>query len=175
MDSEGKDSYLLKKSGSIIGGVFTDDSIGVVRDFNEKKDLDRIIEDIFYEMDVVLIEGYKFGKYPKILIIKGQDPEKEIKQYKRDEIIAVIGEGELITKLNYFGKYEIKKVVKLLEREFIKPYIVKEISLYVNNKPIVLNDFVQKIVKNVIDAVINSLKDIDKKIKEIDLRYKKGK
>lgn len=58
---------------------------------------------------------------------------------------------------------------------FIKPYIVKEISLYVNNKPIVLNDFVQKIVKNVIDAVINSLKDIDKKIKEIDLRYKKGK
>jgi len=175
MDIEGKDSYRLKESGSIIGGVFTDDSIGIVRDFNEKKDLDRIIEDIFYEMDLVLIEGYKLGKYPKILIMKKQDLKEEIKEYKRDEIMAVIGEGELITELNYFGKYEIKKVAKFLEREFIKPYSIQEIDLYINKKPVVLNDFVQKIVRNILDAVIDSLKDIDKKIEEIDLRYKKGK
>jgi len=66
-------------------------------------------------------------------------------------------------------------VAKFLEREFIKPYSIQEIDLYINNKPVVLNDFVQKIVKNIIDAVIDSLKGIEKKIKEIDLRYKKGK
>lgn len=175
MDIKGKDSYRLKESGSIIGGIFTDDSIGIVRDFNEKKDMDRIIEDIFYDMNIVLIEGYKLGKYPKILVMKEQDLEEEIKEYKRDEIIAVLGEGELITELNYFGKYEIKKIAKFLEGEFIKPYSVQEINLYINNKPVILNDFVQKIVKNIIDAVIDSLKGIDKKIKEIDLRYKKGK
>ncbi len=175
MDIEGKDSYRLKESGSIIGGVFTDDSIGIVKNFNEKKDLGRIIEDIFYEMDLVLIEGYKLGKYPKILIMKEQDLKEEIKEYRKDEITAVISEGELITELNYFGKYEIKKVAKFLEREFIKPYSIQEIDLYINNKPVVLNDFVQKIVKNIIDAVIDSLKGIEKKIKEIDLRYKKGK
>ena len=174
MDSEGKDSYRLKQSGSIIGGVFTDDSIGIVRDFNEKEDLDRIIEDMFNDMDLVLIEGYKLGKYPKIIMMKDQDLEHEIKEFKKEEIVAVIGDTEVGTELNYFGKYEVKKLVSLLELEFIKPYSIQEIDLYINNKPVVLNDFVQKIVKNIIDAVIDSLKGIDKKIKDIDLRYKKG-
>jgi len=175
MDREGKDSFRLKQSGSIISGVFTNDGIGIVRDFEEKEDMDRIVEDMFNEMDLVLIEGYKLGKYPKILVLKGQELEHEIKEYKRDEIIAVIGEGEVETGLNFYGKYEVKKIVELLELEFIKPYSIQEIDLYINNKPVVLNDFVQKIVKNIINAVIESLKGIDSKVKEVDLRYKKGK
>lgn len=175
MDSEGKDSFRLKQSGSVIGGVFTNDGIGIIRDFNEKEDLDRIIEDVFNDMDLVLIEGYKLGKYPKILMMKEKDLEHEIAEYEKDEIIAVVGEGEIETDLNYFGKYEVKKIVEMLELEFIKPYSVQEIDLYINNKPVILNEFVQKIVKNIIDAVIESLKGIDKKIKEIDLRYKTGK
>ena len=175
MDSEGKDSYRLKQSGSVIGGVFTNDSIGVVRDFNEKEDLDRIIADVFNDMDLVLIEGYKLGKYPKILVLKDRDIEHEIREYKKEEIIAVLGEGEVNTDLSYYGKYEAKKIVKLLVLEFIKPYRLQEIDLYINSKPVVLNEFVQKIVKNIINAVINSLKGIDKKIQEIDLRYKAGK
>ena len=35
--------------------------------------------------------------------------------------------------------------------------------------------FVQKMVKNIINAMIDSLKGIDKKIKDIDLRFKTGK
>lgn len=175
MDSEGKDSFRLKHSGSVIGGVFSNDGIGVVRDFNEKEDLDRIIEDVFNDMDLVLIEGYKLGKFPKILVMKDKDIGPEIAEYEKDEIIAVVGEGEVDTDLNYFGKYEVKKIVDMLELEFIKPYSVQEIDLYINNKPVILNEFVQKIVKNIINAVIESLKGIDKKIKEIDLRYRKGK
>jgi molybdopterin-guanine dinucleotide biosynthesis protein B len=175
MDREGKDSFRLKQSGSVISGVFTNDGIGIVRDFNEKEDLDRIIEDAFNEMDLVLIEGYKLGKYPKILVMKEQDLEHEIKEFNREEIVAVVGDTEVDTDLNYYGKYEVKKIVELLELEFIKPYSIQEIDLFINNKPVILNDFVQKLVKNIINAVIESLKGIDKKIKEIDLRYKTGK
>jgi len=175
MDSEGKDSYRLKQSGSVIGGVFTNDSIGIVRDFNEKKDLDRIIADVFNDMDLVLMEGYKLGKYPKIVVLKEKDPENETREYNKDEIIAVVGEGEPDTGFNYYGKYEAKKIVDLLELEFIKPYCLQEIDLYINSKPVVLNDFVQKIVKNIINSIIDSLKGIDKKIKDIDLRFKTGK
>jgi molybdopterin-guanine dinucleotide biosynthesis protein MobB len=175
MDSEGKDSYRLKKSGSVIGGVFTNDSIGIIRDFNEKQDLDRIIADVFNDMDLVLMEGYKLGKYPKIVVLKEKDPEQETREYNNDEILAVVGEGEPDTDFNYYGKYEAKKIVDLLELEFIKPYRLQEIDLYINSKPVVLNDFVQQMVKNIINAMIDSLKGIDKKIKDIDLRFKTGK
>lgn len=175
MDSEGKDSYRLKQSGSIVGGVFTDDSIGIVRDLENMQDLDRIIADVFSDMDLVIIEGYKLGKYPKIIVLKEKDLENETKAYSDDEIIAVVGEGKADTDLNFYGKYEVKKIAELLELEFIKPYSIQEIDLYINNKPVLLNEFVQKIVKNIINAVIESLKGIDKKIKDIDLRYKAGK
>lgn len=175
MDSEGKDSYRLKQSGSIVGGVFTDDGIGIVRDLDSRQDLDRIIADVFNDMDLVIIEGYKLGKYPKIIVLKEDDLENETKTYRHDEIIAVVGENRADTDLNFYGKYEVKKIAELLELEFIKPYSIQEIDLYINNKPVVLNEFVQKIVKNIINAIIDSLKGIDKKIKEIDLRYKAGK
>ena len=93
---------------------------------------------------------------------------------RADMLIAVTGEGEVETDLNYYGKYEIKKIVELIELEFIKPYNVQEIDLHINNKPVILNEFVQRIMKNIINAMINSLKGIEKKIKEIDLRYKKA-
>jgi molybdopterin-guanine dinucleotide biosynthesis adapter protein len=175
MDSEGKDSYRLKQSGSIVGGVFTDDGIGIVRDLDDSQDLDRIIADVYSDMDIVIIEGYKLGKYPKIIILKENDPKLETEPYREDEIIAVVGEGEADNSLNFYGKYEIKKIADLLELEFIKPYSVQEIDLYINNRPVVLNEFVQKIVKNMINAIIDSLKGIDKKIEEIDLRYRAGK
>jgi molybdopterin-guanine dinucleotide biosynthesis protein MobB len=172
MDGRGKDSYRLKNSGSVIGGLFTDECISIFRDFNERKDLEKFIEDIFNDMDLVLIEGYKVGKYPKIVIMKSRDQE-ELREYDRDEIMAVAGEAEIETELNYFGKYEIKKVADLLEIEFIKPYSEQDIKIYINSRPILLNDFVQKIVKNIINAIVASLKDIEKEIKEIDLRYRK--
>jgi molybdopterin-guanine dinucleotide biosynthesis adapter protein len=175
MDSEGKDSYRLKQSGSIVGGVFTDDSIGIVRDLDDSQDLDRIIADVYSDMDLVIIEGYKLGKYPRIIVLKENDLESETKPYRDEEIIAVVGEGEADTGLNYYGKYEVKKIAELLELEFIKPYSIQEIDLYINNKPVLLNEFVQKTVKNIINAIIDSLKGIDKKIEEIDLRYKAGK
>jgi molybdopterin-guanine dinucleotide biosynthesis protein MobB len=175
MDSEGKDSYRLKQSGSIVGGVFTDDSIGIVRDLDDSQDLDRIIADVYSDMDLVIIEGYKLGKYPRIIVLKENDLESETKPYRDEEIIAVVGEGEADTGLNYYGKYEVKKIADLLELEFIKPYSIQEIDLYINNKPVLLNEFVQKTVKNIINAIIDSLKGIDKKIEEIDLRYKAGK
>lgn len=175
MDSEGKDSYRLKQSGSIVGGVFTDDGIGIVRDLDDSQDLDRIIADVYGDMDIVIIEGYKLGKYPKIIILKENDPKRETEPYREDEIIAVVGEGEADKSLNFYGKYEVKKIADLLELEFIKPYSIQEIDLYINNKPVVLNEFVQKIVKSIINAIIDSLKGIDNKIEEIDLRYKAGK
>ena len=119
-DIPGKDSYRLKESGSSIGGVFSENRISITRDLNGDEDLSRIIEDYYFEMDILLVEGYKKGRFPKILITAGQDIKKELEEFKREEVIAVVGEGELGTELNHFGKYEIKRVADLLEKELIE-------------------------------------------------------
>lgn len=174
LDREGKDSYKLKNSGSKVGGIFNDDCIGIIKDFDVKEDQEKLIAVALNDMDLVLIEGYKLGKYPKILILGDNDFQQEIKGLRKDELIAIVGEGSMDTDLNCYGKDEIKKVAEFLELEFIKPYSVQDIDLYINNKPVVLNEFVQKVMKNIINGIIASLKGIDKKISLIDLWYYKS-
>lgn len=121
------------------------------------------------------MEGYKKGKFPKILVLTSGDIKKETGKFGKDEIIAVVGESKVETDLNYFGRYEIKKVADFLVENFIKVYAEKEIELFVNNKSVVLNYQMQKVVKNVITGVVKSLKGLDEDIESIDLRYKKKK
>jgi hypothetical protein len=146
-----------------------------VKDLSGEEDVYKLIFDNFYSMDIVFIEGYKKGKFTKILVLTSGDVKKETGKFGKDEIIAVVGESKIETDLNYFGKYEIKKVADFLVENFIKVYAGKEIELFVNNKSVVLNYQMQKVAKNVITGVIKSLKGLDEDIESIDLRYKKKK
>ncbi len=172
-DIPGKDSYRLKESGSSIGGIFSEGSISITRDLNGDEDFSRIVEDYYFEMDILLVEGYKKGRFPKILIMAGRDIEKELEEFKKEEVIAVVGEGEPDTELNHFGKNEIKGVADFLEKELIKPYQQQEIDLFVNGRPVILKEYVQKVTKNILGGIINSLKGIEEEIEDIGLRYKK--
>lgn len=120
-DKPGKDSHRLKVCGSDIGGIFSKESIGIIRDINDDRDFLKIVLNYFSGMDILLIEGYKKGKFPKILMLTSRDIEKEVADFDRDEIIALAGIGkEIKTDFNYFGKFEIKKIAEFLEKNFIK-------------------------------------------------------
>jgi molybdopterin-guanine dinucleotide biosynthesis protein B len=175
VDKPGKDSFRLKECGSDIGGIFSNDSIALVEDLSGSEDIFKLIFDNFYSMDIVFVEGYKKGKFPKILVLTSGDVKKETGAFGKDEIIAVVGESRVETDLNYFGRYEIKKVADFLVENFIKVYAAKEVELFVNEKSVVLNYQMQKVFKNIITGAVKSLKGLDGDIESIDLRYKKSK
>lgn len=174
-DQPGKDSYLLKECGSDAGGIFSSDRIALVKDFKGEENILKLAFDYFYDMDLVLIEGYRKAKLPKILILSSTDADKEIEKFERDQITAVVGEKEISTDLNYFGKYEIKKVADFIEENFIKTRKEDEIDLVVNDKPVELNNYLKKLIGNVITGIIKSLKGVEEKIELVEIRFKKGK
>lgn len=173
IDKPGKDSYRLKECGSIVGGIFSGDRITITRDFAEEQSIEKLAFDYFYDMDLVFIEGYGKGNLPKILILTSKDVKKEISKFNENEIIAIVGEGEIKTDLNYFGKYEIKKIADFIENNYIKAAKEDEVGLFVNNKPIVLNEYLKKLIGNVIKGIIESLKGVDEDIKGVEIKFKK--
>jgi len=174
-DQPGKDSYRLKECGSDAGGIFSSERIALVKDFKEEENILKLAFDYFYDMDLVLIEGYRKAKLPKILILSSTDADKEIKEFERSQIAAVVGEKEISTDLNYFGKYEIKRVADFIEKNFIKTREEDEIDLVVNDKPVELNNYLKKLIGNVITGIIKSLKGVEEKIELVEIRFKKGK
>jgi len=174
-DKPGKDSYRLKVSGSDIGGIFSRESIGIIRDIESSKDFLRIVLDYFDDVDLVLIEGYKIGKFPKILVLSSRNIEKEIADFNREEIIAVIDTGrktKMKTDFNYFGRFEIKKVADLLEENFIRRGVVEEVDLFINGKVATLNDDIKEATKNLSSKIMVNLKKSKEEVSDIVLRYK---
>jgi len=173
IDKPGKDSYRLKECGSSIGGIFSNDKIMIVKDLEEGEGIVKLVFEYFYDMDLGLIEGYREYKLPKILILASDEVEKEISNFNRDEIIAVIGTGKINTDLNYFGRYEIKRVADFIEKNYIKIYKEKEaVDLFVNGDQVILKDYLEKLVGNVIVGIVKSLKGGEKDIESIEIKYK---
>ena len=173
IDKPGKDSYRLKECGSIIGGIFSNDKIMVIRDLEEGEDILKLVFEYFYGMDLVLIEGYREYKLPKILILASDKIKKETDGFNKDEIIAVIGTGKINTDLNYFGRYEVKKVANFIEENYIKVYKeMEDVDLFVSGKHVMLKDYLKKLVGNVIAGIVKSLKGGEKDLKSIEIKYK---
>jgi molybdopterin-guanine dinucleotide biosynthesis adapter protein len=73
-DVPGTDSYLHKQSGAVGTAVLSDNKFMVVKDWNNKEKisghLDEKIIEIFQDMDLIFLEGFKYSDYPKIEILR---------------------------------------------------------------------------------------------------------
>lgn len=172
IDSPGKDSFRLKESGSDIGGIFSPESFVTIRDLTQDVDVERIIFDHFFDTDLVLIEGFKKSSYPKILVV-GSDPEKELASYKKDDLLAVVGDTKISDDIRFFSRYDIKGVAAFLKGEFIEKNKGDNIDLFVNSRHIRLNDYLRKLLKNLMTGILKSLKGVEGEIKEISVKYRK--
>lgn len=172
IDSPGKDSFRLKESGSDIGGIFSPESFVTIRDLDKGVDIQKLIFDHFFDTDLVLIEGYKKSKYPKILVL-GNEPDKEMKAFGKGELLAVVGDSKVSAEVNFFSKHDVKKMAAFLEEEFINKKSRDNIGLFVNSKQIRLNDYIKKLLKNTITGILKSLKGVESDITDIDIKYRK--
>lgn len=176
IDSPGKDSYRLKECGSDVGGIFSSIKMALVKDLDSKAGFEKLAFDYLYDLDIVFVEGYGKGRLPKILILSSNDIEKEIGEYPREEIIAVVGDGKIDKVgpgLEYFGKYEVKRIVDFIEEKYLKKDSSEMVDLFVNDRKIELNDYLKKLIGNVITGIIKSLKGVEEDIKTVEIKSKR--
>ncbi|WP_411683084.1 molybdopterin-guanine dinucleotide biosynthesis protein B [Clostridium thailandense] len=65
IDKEGKDSYKFSKAGADNVIIASAEKLAMIQVLKEKKTIEEIV-DIFGNLDIVLIEGFKNNVYPKI-------------------------------------------------------------------------------------------------------------
>lgn len=120
----------------------------------QNQNLPGIIDNYFKGTDIVLMEGYKFEKYPKILIYSSR------KELSYSNIFAVISDNR-IKEMCTIRSDEIKEVVDMIEKKYLTKK--EEVEVKIDNKKIPLNPFVQGIIKNSILGMLKSLKGVEEK------------
>lgn len=167
-DKPGKDSWRHIQAGSEATVISSPREVVLIKPVKSSNTLDEIAKLFGEDYDVILAEGFKQGKAPKIAVHRQENGPlpKNLKQ-----LIAIATDESLNTKTSQFALDDVKGIVALLEKDFIPPQ-GERLSLYVNNTPLTLTAFPREFISRLLVAMVSSLKGASK-VKSLELFLRK--
>ncbi|HEY0196616.1 MAG TPA: molybdopterin-guanine dinucleotide biosynthesis protein B [Methanobacterium sp.] len=191
LDMEGKDTWKHKKAGAELV-VGSGDSTAFI--ISERMDLEKILKNIKFlkELDYVIIEGFKLANYPKLSTTKAVEDEYTIKNVdvfslKDEDIISLVDLVEertygLISNADcvncgYQSCLEMAQAIIKgeISEEKCKMKKFEEVELFIKDKNIPLNPFVQDILKKGVIGMLSTLKTDDNGIQgKVELLIRNG-
>ena len=112
MDKPGKDSWRHKQAGASTTIISSPHQIGMVMDVDYDHKPAELLP-LFKGMDIVLAEGYKRGKTPKIEIFRPETSKEPL--CKNDEhVLALISDSRVDLDIPRFSTKDIQKMVDFL-------------------------------------------------------------
>jgi len=174
IDREGKDSYKFWKEGSKGVLLASPERVAFVRNRKEEKssDIVRMINLLFGDFDIVLVEGFaEEQRIKRIEVIRGKIGEQITSSSNR--LIAVVSDKEIKTSKPIFKPDEIPELVNFLEKfmnEEKREY-KGAVEVTINGEKVFLNKFLQEMVKGLTLAMVSPLKRKSREdIKEIAIK-----
>ena len=172
MDVAGKDSWRFKQAGAKGIFVTSPDQIGLIEETEQTPTLKSIAKYYFPDFDIVLGEGFSEEKAVAKIVILRKGVSEHI-QSPQSDILAVVSDFETKTDRPVFKSNDVSGIVDLLETLSVQEdRMENSVTLIVNKKPVPLNAFTQKVLKNIILGVVDSLHKEDKKLEQIEVKIK---
>jgi molybdopterin-guanine dinucleotide biosynthesis protein B len=116
MDSPGKDSWRHKQAGSVTALISSPSGIGMVADVDHDHSLDELVL-YFSGVDVILCEGYKRAKKPKIEVFRPEVHERPFCLEDR-YLKALVSDVDLDLGVPRFPLSDIKGLAEFLCNHF---------------------------------------------------------
>jgi molybdopterin-guanine dinucleotide biosynthesis protein MobB len=117
-DKPDKDSWRHIQAGSNATAIVSPDQIVVIKPAAQEPDLNEIAHLLGEDHDIILTEGFKHSRAPKIEVHRKATgpPLSQI-----NNLIAIATDEPLETKTRQFSLHDTKGLADLLEEAFIKP------------------------------------------------------
>jgi len=117
IDKPGKDTWKHAQAGADVVVISSEVKIAKIEKLEEECRLNDIVKDI-KNVDIIITEGYKSENKPKLEVIRREISEK---LYSKDEeLFCIVTDFSLKNKIPQFNFGEIKEVVDLIEKKFLK-------------------------------------------------------
>ncbi|MFO7666543.1 MAG: molybdopterin-guanine dinucleotide biosynthesis protein B [Desulfobacterales bacterium] len=116
IDREGKDSFRHKAAGADTVIVISPESIAMVKNGGDGT-LDSVAG-YFSDIDLVITEGYKREKKPKIEVFR-KERHKEPLCRDDDNLIALVTDDDIDLSVPKFELADIKGLADLIEKKFL--------------------------------------------------------
>jgi len=161
MDREGKDTWRHKRAGASTVGLSSPSGLGIISDTDHDHAIEELLDRYYYDVDLVIAEGYKRTNLPKIEIFRSAAHNSPLAG--RDQTWkAIISDTPIETVLPCFALEDIAGLADFLVSSFINKSGKTKVTLLADGVPVPLNSFVESFIRKAIQGMTGSLKGCDK-------------
>ncbi len=114
IDYQGKDSYRLKQAGAAQVLVNNPQQLAFISDLTAGVELKQLIEDHFQNVDIVLVEGHKSSSYPKIAVMRQDNPRGVTPLETLNNVLACVSDGPYDEGIPHFKPHEYQAIADFI-------------------------------------------------------------
>lgn len=173
IDHEGKDTWRFAKAGSDAVAISSSQKVAIIRKVDHDHNLAELQRYIGPDYDIILAEGFKHDKAPKIEVHRRELGPDLLSA--KEELLAIATDEKLNIDVPQCSLDDAKGIADLIEKRFFDRRQEDIITLYVNDEPIPLNPFVKSIITKTVVGMVSALKRVTQAISvDISIRRKVG-
>ncbi len=115
IDKPGKDSWSHKRAGASSVAISSSNKIAFIKDTDKEVSVEELVSKLFFDIDILLTEGYKFNNLPTIKIMGAQKHYKSVSNYP--SLLMVISKKPINIAVPVYSPEDIVKIADLLEEK----------------------------------------------------------
>jgi len=117
-DKTGKDSWRHIQAGSAATALVSSEQMVLLMPVSKEPDLDEIVDQLGRHYDIILAEGFKQSRVPKLRVDRKGSTGQSLG--KVNNIIAIVTDEPLESDMAQFPINDIHRLADFLENRFIK-------------------------------------------------------
>jgi molybdopterin-guanine dinucleotide biosynthesis adapter protein len=154
-DRAGKDTDLMYRTGAEAVALASLDQLGMYMSAAVPWTPAEIAARLFPQVDLVLVEGYSGASMPRIGLLR-QGVAEDLPT--RKGLIAVVADFKVDFSIPTYSYDQVAEIADLLEQYIKRQRGKRDVTLFVNGKPIFIKPFVKDFILKPIAGMVGALK-----------------
>lgn len=157
MDKEGKDTWRHRRAGAQTIAISSPNRLASIRETEGEMPLEELAGRYFWQEDILITEGFKRSRFPKIEVFRSAVEPKPICGVE-DNLIAIISDDAPDVSVPVLRFEEVAKTADFIEERYLKGLKRPRILIQTDGKQLPMKSFVQDFVINGIIGMLSSLR-----------------
>jgi molybdopterin-guanine dinucleotide biosynthesis protein MobB len=155
LDTAEKDTWRFTKAGTEISAINSLDNLAIYRKMDGFFEPHDIANYINLDYDVMLTEGFKGSKYPKIEVHRGEQGKELLTDPKL--LLAVVTDEPLDINVPQFSREDVKGIADIIEKRILAQKEKSDLTLTINGKTQEINPQFENLLTQTLAAMIPDL------------------
>lgn len=168
LDRPNKDSWRLMQSGSETVILSSAQRLALIKLMDHDASLAELTHFIGADFDLILAEGYRRDKTPKIEVHRRELGTDLL--CSPEELLALVSDEKMDVSIPRFATDDVKGLADFIESKFLGKH-ENNIAVFVNDKPVPLNPFVREFLIKTILGMMSALKGVEE-VKKLDIWFR---